>query len=411
MHKPGSLRIRFSANSSAPRTGFTLLEVLVVISISAVLMALILPAIQNARMAARRLQCLNNLKNHAIGMTNYVQGSGGFFPSVFFQRSGRTAVWTTELLPHLDARSVYDRLESDPAPDFRVSVFVCPEDDANEAHARGLSYVVNVGYGLMTTTCNGPPLHKDTISYNDSKLRIQGGLETVRQSDNYDGYPFSCIFEAAKTGSVNDRHIGMDFDNDGTVTQAEDLVTTATGVFWSGPEAINKSFALRRLDQGDGASHTLMLSERNKFRDWAVRPWDPGIDDVLLWRLRFLAPLTSHGFGMSTASFLDSAGANVMPNEGSWTSRPATHQLEFDVINTTSRAGCPALLKPTQQVINSPSPWHAPPKSAHSGGVNAAFCDGAVVFLSETIDSSVYARLLTSVGAQNGQAVVSDNEY
>ena len=92
------------------RRGFTLIELLVVISIIATLAALILPGIQAARESARRLTCLNNIRNIGVAMMNFTSSSGGKLPKLTGQDNyvpvgGGTPVnygWPVTLLPLLD---------------------------------------------------------------------------------------------------------------------------------------------------------------------------------------------------------------------------------------------------------------------------------------------------------------------
>jgi prepilin-type N-terminal cleavage/methylation domain-containing protein/prepilin-type processing-associated H-X9-DG protein len=108
---------RGTANRKAA-LGFTLVELLVVIAIIGILVALLLPAIQAAREAARRAQCANNMKQIGLAMINYVDTKGVFpasaawpAPPGSFGASIKGGTWAVEILPFIEQQVLYDRYD------------------------------------------------------------------------------------------------------------------------------------------------------------------------------------------------------------------------------------------------------------------------------------------------------------
>ncbi|MCA9048927.1 MAG: DUF1559 domain-containing protein, partial [Planctomycetaceae bacterium] len=338
-----------------------LIELLVVISIIATLMSLILPAIQNAREAGRRTQCLNNIRNVTLAALNFASSNKSRLPSlsVYIDNPGTTALdnmgqrsWVVDLLPHLDQQGTYDRWDKtlvwdstapspttgatnrDLAEDLYMEVLVCPNDESSFQIGGGLTYVANGGFG--------------------------------------DGVSGTHSFTAE----------GFDWNADGTnASDAEDdEITQDTGVFWSefatNPNTRNASASVGKIY--DGSGNTLMFAEN--INAGQTRWSDPDFNSCA-----FILPLTG---GTSTAVGLTNGV-------------PAAASTQVD--NAAMYDPTSAILTGTTPFINQKKtgPEGAPfINSLHPGIAVVSFCDGSASTLSESMDKKIYAALVTPSGTR-----------
>jgi len=216
------------------RRGFTIVELLVVIGIMGILVALLLPAVQAAREAARRMQCYNNLKQIGLGLHNY-ESTHGAFPPAYARRPEHNML--TFILPYLEQQPVYDRYcwavnWRDPANQAAtrvdIALFVCPSTPS------GRHYVSDYA------TCEFIP---DTEG---RRNMIGGGAITVRTSWHglfKKGDPGDDYAPANRIADVRDGLSGtfMLFEDAGRPLEYEDGRATGrtdvTGSQWANKDA------------------------------------------------------------------------------------------------------------------------------------------------------------------------------
>lgn len=150
---------------NAKNRGFTLIELLVVIAIIGILMSLLLPAVQQAREAARRTQCGSHLKQIGLALHNY-HAAHGCFP---FGMGGTGNKYSTlsQLLPYIEENPVFERIDfrqdvfapaNDAPRRVEIALFRCPSDEENPRPMVGgaVNYMSNKGSGIVWGLAKGP---------------------------------------------------------------------------------------------------------------------------------------------------------------------------------------------------------------------------------------------------------------
>lgn len=350
---------------SQKRVGFTLVELLVVIAIIGILIALLLPAVQAAREAARRSQCTNNLKQLGLAIHNF-HDVNNVFPVGQPDDDNDNYAWGAYILPYVEQKQMYDTLVSGGA----ALVYIPGGDNIRVHGAIRVAYDAN-GAQISPNLPSGHPV-RNTDSYN-----------WWTQVRNNHGNPSGAVNVAAKT-IINTYICPSDVlprqDNNGygksnyAACLGGDTpwyvqLTQGGGPSWSQPNGASGQNGMFRLaqtndyhyvtsfaDLTDGSSNVIAIGEVSEsgnvtrtMIDRVFPIWAGGNNDWAgQWRI------------------------------SSW-ARVAGLYTPINSKDTTPIAG----LTLSDFAYG----------SKHPGGANFLFGDGSVHFLSETIDAVLYERL------------------
>jgi prepilin-type N-terminal cleavage/methylation domain-containing protein len=370
--------------------GFTLVELLVVIAIIGVLVALLLPAIQAAREAARRSQCVNNMKQLGLGALNFESGQKKLPPSGQCDSTGGASTTymihsvATYILPFIEQQAVYDMFDhnSDPAIVYSAT----PS-----------------GTSLATPT--GCLLHPDAKGRNyDDPAHPQGQVAAKAMIET-----FICPTTPVSNGSRDPIHGygGIDY----MIVALSDVDTRAGSATYGMRTPSSGSAAwlsqvvapLLNCDGGgfervtDGASNTIMWIED------AGRS-HPDVENYGAYSARF-TPVSGAADPINMASGANGrrvfawADADAVGNGYSGPSNAISPGSKIAKLNnySTPDGGPPEC----RWSVNNCGP-NDEPFAFHPGGLNATMGDGSVHYLADSIDGVVVKWI---VGAEDGQTI------
>ncbi len=330
-YRPTEKHKRFSR----PLHGFTLVELLVVIAIIGVLVALLLPAVQAAREAARRVSCVNNLRQLGVAILNYHDTRQRFPANAHYFDDDGTEIegvsYLVVLLPFIEESGLESSVLYSDAH---------PEDQFIDGQALR-------GYIIPTYIC---PSETETvlsaIDGIDSAISSYGGSMGSQLMRSFSGCDLATIVGAGDLDGDGEDWFGNGSKQRGDAPQGRNP-KYVSGVF------SRAAWAASIREITDGTSKTIAFME--------IRPYctHPGVG--------WLGWVDSRGMWYATTgpiNFPTCPGENGVPASGA---TGCNSRLSW---NTTMAA-----------------------KSLHPGGANFCMCDGSVRFIDEAIDHPVYQAL------------------
>lgn len=371
------------------KQGFTLVELLVVITIIGILVGLLLPAVNAAREAARRTQCATNLRNLALAAIQvdvgkkslpafvesygrFMGGTGSVDPSDPTNQGVAThekvGTWAVALLPQLDAQPTYEQWTQDRYP---VIINGTP-DLGSTTGASGVGFHTLAAPNLAIFQCPSNPVSEGSHAKNS--YIYNNGMAHVRPDGTEVGTGISLQNSMSKANGVGIARFPLGFNN-GTNT------VTATGE------------NIRLEDMKDGQGFTMLFSENVQALPWHRAGLIAGAD------------LTTITFAPETARYIHGMVWHYEDPEFSNTAFGAVWNtlgapIAVNSLHRINGGGTVVSDEIFNKTITSVADARnlARPSSAHVDGVNTGMADGATRFVTDSIDYRVYQALLTPRG-------------
>jgi prepilin-type N-terminal cleavage/methylation domain-containing protein/prepilin-type processing-associated H-X9-DG protein len=354
--------------------GFTLIELLVVIAIIAVLVSLLLPAVQQAREAARRSQCKNNLHQIGLALMNYESTfstlpMGSYVP--WGKRGGGDCHmdytgpfgpnWAVAILPWIEQVGLYQanyaNLQTYPG------VFVGVPTNTPPAGVNGLTWRTTlVDQRIPLYLCPSDANNNSANNYNNPAVPggvngwARGNYGATAGYDDYDHVARGAIIASAKSN----------------VAGAAGLVSSPV---------MSSSYGARIAEISDGTSNVNMVDE--------LRAGLSAIDPRGVWAMGFSgASICNGGRGTYNPSPNNALGG-VAADGGDELQDGAIYcTVQTAQINLMGCTTSGTLMTSSQS------------RSMHAGGVNVCFCDGSVHFISNNIAELTWCRLQSKSDGQ-----------
>jgi len=351
------------------KPGFTLVELLVVIAIIGVLVSLLLPAVQSAREAARRVQCLNQLHQLALGCMNYESARGSFPPSVAmagtFPHPNANEPWGTNANPkHID------EIQTANVPGYKGQSWILeilPQIEQQALHAGwdfGFSIAHNIevlNYDVVDIPTLYCPSRRNSISSEEERLALQ------KNPGEPVPVPWASTLGVDRGGTDYGACLGSGncFNN-----QFKGLHTgwKCTGRGLSLIGVMQPKIGSRFGQISDGSSNTFLLGELQ--RNWPENDTSPGLDGGLARR-------NWDGWFRGGAS--TTFGSYSKDGELRYLDEGLNESLFATGINAESSEA---------------------PGSLHPGGAQFAMADGSGRFISENLDPVIFFALGTRAGEE-----------